>query len=270
MTTTNEDEEDLPLGTTEAAVRSCVRLISAVTCQPEKLCAYYLDLYYQVRRAYEREHEEPQAPPLTLEAAWPKLLKLIEETLRSAAEDQTRAILDGMVLHPAPPPDYPAPARTMNTPEAPEAAEAAETPSGAARQLPQGGSQETEAPAGKNNRHAHQAAEEALSEEARRAEIKRKRQENAAKAREAAKSVDRCGNKNAMANAKKEKLVIRERLLEAQKAGLTNTQLVDESVGQVTEGDLWRIAHDHNVGIAIYREINAALDRIEAKESINA
>lgn len=236
VTTTNEDKEDLPLGTTEAAVRSCVRLISAVTCQPEKLCAYYLDLYYQVRRAYEREHEEPQAPPLTLEAAWPRLRELMEETLRSTAEDQARAILDGMGLHPAPP-DYPAPARTMNTPEAPESPP--ETPA-------------------------------TMTEEERRAEIKRKRQENIAKATEASRRVDRKGDKNGMAIATKEKLVIRERLLEARKNGLTNPQLLKESDGQFTEDDLWKIVQGHIVGIATYREINAALDRIEAKASISA
>lgn len=214
-------------------MRSCVRLISAVTCQPEKLCAYYLDLYYQVRRAYEREHEEPKAPPLTLEAAWPRLRELMEETLRSTAEDQARAILDGMGLHQAPPPDYPAPARTMNTPETPE------TPA-------------------------------TTSEEERREEIRRKRRENLQKATEASKNVDRSGNKNGMAIAKKAKLVIRERLLEARKNGLTNPQLLKESEGQFTEDDLWRIIQGHVVGIATYREVNAALDRIESKASISA
>ena len=59
---TNRD--DLPaLGTAEAAVQSCVRLISSVTAQPTKLMGYYLDLYYQVRRSYEIEagaEDEPQ------------------------------------------------------------------------------------------------------------------------------------------------------------------------------------------------------------------
>lgn len=237
VTTTNEDEENLPLGTTEAAVRSCVRLISAVTCQPEKLCAYYLDLYYQVRRAYEREHEEPQAPPLTLETSWPRLRELMEETLRSTAEEQARLILEGIGLRPAPTADYPAPARTMNTPEAPETPFTAE--------------------AGMNE------------EEERRDETRRKRREKAAKAAEAPKSVDRSGDKNGAAIAKKEKTVIRDRLLEAKKNGLTNKKLLEESDGQFTEGHLWKIGQGHVVGIAIYREINAALDRLEAKKSIS-
>ena len=238
MTTTNEDtKEELALGTTEAAVRSCVKLISAVTSQPETLCAYYLDLYYQVRSAYEREKAPPAAEPLTLETAWPRLRELMEETLRSAAEDQARAILDGMGLLQAPKPDYPAPARTMNTPEAPKSPQ--ETPA-------------------------------TMTEEERRAEIRRKRQENAAKAAEASKSIDRSGEKNGMAMAKKAKIVIRERLLEARKKGLSNPQLLRESDGQFTEDDLWKIVEGHVVGIAIYREVNAALDRLEAKESISA
>ena len=203
-------------------------LIAAVTCQPEKLCAYYLDLYYQVRRAYEKEHEEPKVPPLTLEAAWPRLRELMEETLRSTAEDQARAILDGMGLLPKRA-DYPEPKRTMNTPEAPESS--------------------PEAPA-------------TMTEEERR--------ESAAKAAEAPKSIDRSGEKNGMAMAKKAKIVIRERLLEARRNGLTTPQLLKASDGQFTEDDLWKIVEGHVVGIAIYREVNAALDRLEAKESISA
>ena len=43
------------IGTREAAVLSCVNVIAAVTAQREELLAYWLDLYYQVRLAYERE-----------------------------------------------------------------------------------------------------------------------------------------------------------------------------------------------------------------------
>lgn len=48
--TTDERPE---IGTPRAALEACVTLISAVTAQPEKLMGYYLDLYYQVRRAAE-------------------------------------------------------------------------------------------------------------------------------------------------------------------------------------------------------------------------
>ena len=73
-----------------------------------------------------------------------------------------------------------------------------------------------------------------------------------------------------MSLATKEKRVIRERLLEARKNGLTNPQLLKESEGQFTEDDLWRIVQGHLVRITTYREVNAALDRLEAKASISA
>lgn len=50
-----ELEKQTTLGTREAAVISCVNVIAAVTAQREELLAYWLDLYYQVRLAYERE-----------------------------------------------------------------------------------------------------------------------------------------------------------------------------------------------------------------------
>ena len=46
--------EELPeIGTPEAAVCSCVSLISGMCSQPESIMAYWLDLYYQVRLRYE-------------------------------------------------------------------------------------------------------------------------------------------------------------------------------------------------------------------------
>ena len=78
---TVDDLQALPeLGTPEAALRSCVNLISRVTGQPEELLAYWLDLYYQVRRQAEapapgeriatpgcglarNDSPEPPAPP---------------------------------------------------------------------------------------------------------------------------------------------------------------------------------------------------------------
>ncbi len=49
-------ETDLPeLGTREAAVQTCVNLISRATGKPEDVLAYWLDLYYQIRITYEAE-----------------------------------------------------------------------------------------------------------------------------------------------------------------------------------------------------------------------
>ena len=50
-----EARKEMIIGTREAAVLSCVNVIAAVTAQREELLAYWLDLYYQVRLAYERE-----------------------------------------------------------------------------------------------------------------------------------------------------------------------------------------------------------------------
>lgn len=50
-----EAREKMIIGTREAAVLSCVNVIAAVTAQREELLTYWLDLYYQVRLAYERE-----------------------------------------------------------------------------------------------------------------------------------------------------------------------------------------------------------------------
>ena len=69
------------LGTTEAAVRSCVSLMAAVVGQNEDLLAYWLDLYYFVRRAYEQEHGDEAPVIIRAEDLLPALRKLWEEVL---------------------------------------------------------------------------------------------------------------------------------------------------------------------------------------------
>ena len=49
----NETRERPELGTTEAAVRSCVNLIALATHTDEKHLAYWLDCYFQLRKAHE-------------------------------------------------------------------------------------------------------------------------------------------------------------------------------------------------------------------------
>ena len=56
MSETNDRPE---LGTTEAAVRACVNLISMATHTDEELLAYWLDCYYQLRVAHERRASTP-------------------------------------------------------------------------------------------------------------------------------------------------------------------------------------------------------------------
>ena len=60
----NEMTERPELGTTEAAVRSCVNLIALATHTDEEHLAYWLDCYYQLRRAHDRaEFFAQQAMP---------------------------------------------------------------------------------------------------------------------------------------------------------------------------------------------------------------
>ena len=55
----DEKTERPELGTTEAAVRSCVNLIALATHTDEELLAYWLDCYYQLRVAHERRASTP-------------------------------------------------------------------------------------------------------------------------------------------------------------------------------------------------------------------
>ena len=87
---TNRD--DLPaLGSAEAAVQSCVRLIASVTAQPTELMGYYLDLYYQVRHTYEIEvgaEDEPQR--IYREDLEPVLQAVLETALHKIATDEAK------------------------------------------------------------------------------------------------------------------------------------------------------------------------------------
>ena len=104
-------DKTLELGTPEAAVRSCVELLSMLFEQPTDKTAYYLDLYYQVRRVYETE-----------------------KALRTP-----KTSVPGEIMYTEEPEPnvYPEPRRTMNEVRAPEAEE--DTSSGAdAPPSPQG------------------------------------------------------------------------------------------------------------------------------------
>ena len=55
----NEKTDRPDLGSTEAAVRACVNLISLATHTDEEHLAYWLDCYYQLRVAHERRASTP-------------------------------------------------------------------------------------------------------------------------------------------------------------------------------------------------------------------
>lgn len=79
------------IGTAEAAVQSCVRLIASVAGQPEALVAYWLDLYWQVREAYERENApEPDPRVITRADLYPVLRELMQDALRSAVRSEAK------------------------------------------------------------------------------------------------------------------------------------------------------------------------------------
>ena len=79
------------IGTAEAAVQSCVRLIASVAGQPEALVAYWLDLYYQVRCAYERENApEPDPQVITRADLYPVMRELMQDALKSAVRGEAK------------------------------------------------------------------------------------------------------------------------------------------------------------------------------------
>lgn len=81
--------EDLKLGSAEAAVRSCVNMLAALTSQREEHLAYWLDLYYQVRRAYEIESGGEPDPQLIRKADLRTLLQdAIRDAMRGAAKQE--------------------------------------------------------------------------------------------------------------------------------------------------------------------------------------
>ena len=76
----DEKTERPELGTTEAAVRSCVNLIALATHTDEEHLAYWLDLYYQTRKAHEKTITPFDVSDLMMkvEAPDPVIVKLDE------------------------------------------------------------------------------------------------------------------------------------------------------------------------------------------------
>ena len=100
------------LGTTQAAVQACVNLIATATDLREEQLAYWLDLYYQVRRAYEAEaapapadlkYIRPDDLLTTLQALWKNTL---QDFLRGESQARSEA---KKKPKPEPPAEEPAP-----------------------------------------------------------------------------------------------------------------------------------------------------------------
>ena len=87
--------EDLRLGSAEAAVRSCVNMLAALTSQREEHLAYWLDLYYQVRRAYEIESGGEPDPQLIRKADLRTLLQdAVRDAMRGTAKQEAKARME--------------------------------------------------------------------------------------------------------------------------------------------------------------------------------
>lgn len=77
------------LGTPEAAVQTCVNLIARATGQPETVVAYWCDLYFSVRRVYERENGDEAPVIIRAEDLLPALRRLWEEVLAMPVTEPT-------------------------------------------------------------------------------------------------------------------------------------------------------------------------------------
>lgn len=86
------------LGTPEAAVQTCVNLIARATGQSEERLAYWLDLYYQVRSAYEAEEDRRQQEQRNMDMIRALCSPRMTGEPKASAPDQ-----------PEPPNDAPAP-----------------------------------------------------------------------------------------------------------------------------------------------------------------
>ena len=88
-------EKGPEIGSAEAAVRSCVSLMAAVTGQREEILAYWLDLYWQVRSAYERE-TAPEEDPTVLRKAdlYPVIREMMQDAIRSVVRSEAKERLE--------------------------------------------------------------------------------------------------------------------------------------------------------------------------------
>ena len=92
-------EERPEIGSAEAAVRSCVSLMAAVTGQREEILAYWLDLYWQVRSAYERKNApepEPEEDPTILRRGdlYPVIREMMQDALRSTIHAEAKGRIE--------------------------------------------------------------------------------------------------------------------------------------------------------------------------------
>lgn len=88
MTTIDEQKQAPAIGTPEAAVQAAVNLLAKVTNIPESKLAYYLDMYYQLRDAYEAARAEERLEAQRNEETLLQALHLPPDLSRSPAHDE--------------------------------------------------------------------------------------------------------------------------------------------------------------------------------------
>ena len=237
-----ERSETPAIGTTEAAVRSCVSLMAAVFGQSEDLIAYWLDLYFQVRSAYEREQRQDQPAPLRVEEVYTLIREILHEELAAVAVVPLAGIRaeereDGG-------PEIVAPEVT----DPMELAKAAEKEMG--RRARAMGSQDAGDGTGDAEGIPYEKPRVITAQEAAEAETRAK---------------DPAPEKPAPAlrgwAAKKNQ--IRNRLLLQRKKGVTIAEIVNASEGAVTEKEIIRILNAEKVPTETYKRLEAALAAIE-------
>lgn len=242
-------DQSLELGTPEAAVRSCVELLSMLFEQPVDKTAYYLDLYFQVRRVYEEQRQRNEAAA-----------RFLEQFTRPEEPE---------------PNVYPEPRRTMNEVRTPEAEERpgddgpakasafTETPSVTSVRTgdssPSGGAKKEAPPGGEKTEKARgEKTEKALEEKFR--EVLNSVNAGLRGDDRGSKSY---GNHNA-ANAAAEKRRIRERLMQMREAGLSTPEILKSGRGSITEDQIRAIIEAKPVPIAVYRALDSVLEVLAA------
>ena len=221
----NENERPA-LGSPEAAVRSMVNLISTAAHVDEEQLAYWLDAYYQLRAAYERDDAPAPDRPDPADLAG-KLDAVAEQITRGMEIISTQVWkISGQLLNAAD--DKPS--------------------SGAARHLPpeEGNGESKELPPAimKSSRVLPSADQAAIQSK------KRTRSQEAAAADKSQRAY---------------KMRVADRLRQVRANGVTTAQIVEAGHGSVPDGAVLGIVGGEFRPIADYRAIEAALDELETR-----
>ena len=244
------------IGTAEAAVQSCVRLIASVAGQPEALVAYWLDLYYQVRCVYERENApEPDPQIITRADLYPVMRELMQDALKSAAGDEAKDRMERKRAKEEAKAELIAENEAMwqsylqangfkdpSTPLAEPGTSRASRASGCSDQ---------------DDRKAEKAGDG--PPRASRAEIASHENPRVALAPTVA---DIPGPQTGVKGWAAKKAAIRDRLIAARDQGVTAAQLVTASEQKISDAEIYAILNAAKADVDTYRRLEAALEAL--------